>query len=574
MTEAAVPWVDGLTIGSMLRESARRHADRDALVFPGLDHDGRPRTGDEETTASPCYRLTFRQLDEEVDRVARGLLALGIEPGDKVAVWATNWPGWVLLQFATARIGAVLVTVNPAYRSSELSYVLKQSDTTALFLIDRFRRSDYFALLAEAVPDLATSTPGESRSADYPRLKHVVSMNTARADGIENWNQFLERGKAVSPALLAAREAELQPDESINIQYTSGTTGFPKGATLTHRNILLNAYYIGDCQQISAEDRICVPVPFYHCFGCVLGVLCAAVYGAALIVPAEYFDAEATLNAIESERATSIYGVPTMFIALLEHPTFAGRDLSSLRTGIMAGSPCPIEIMRRVVDELGAREVTIAYGLTEASPVITQTRTDDPLELRVQTVGRPIPGIEVRIVDPATGNVLGDNEQGELCVRGHVVMQGYYNMPEQTAATIDSEGWLHSGDLAVRMPNGYYRITGRIKEMICRAGENVYPREIEEFLYTHPAVEDVAVVGIPDKKYVEEVVAWIRLKDGATATEDEIRQFCTDKLAHFKVPRHIRFVDQFPQTVTGKIQKFRIREIMIDELALDESETA
>jgi len=574
MTQAAVPWVEGQTIGSMLRESARQHPDRDGLVFPALDRDGQPRATDEQAASNPCYRLTFRQLDEEVDRVARGLLALGIEAGDKVAVWATNWPEWVLLQFATARIGSVLVTVNPAYRSSELSYVLKQSDTTALFLIDRFRRSDYFALLAEAVPGLATSKSGDSHSADYPRLKHVVSMTTAQADGIETWEAFLERGKAVDPAMLAARESELDPGESINIQYTSGTTGFPKGATLTHRNILLNAYYIGDCQQISADDRICVPVPFYHCFGCVLGVLCAAVYGAALIVPAEHFDAQATLDAIESERATSIYGVPTMFIALLEHPTFAGRDLSSLRTGIMAGSPCPIEIMRRVVDDLGARDVTIAYGLTEASPVITQTRTDDPLELRVQTVGRPIPGIDVRIVDPATGKVLGDEEQGELCVRGHVVMQGYYNMPEQTAATIDPAGWLHSGDLAVRMPNGYYRITGRIKEMICRGGENIYPREIEEFLYTHPAVEDVAVVGIPDEKYVEEVAAWIKLKEGASATEDEIRQFCIDKLAHYKVPRHVRFVEEFPQTVTGKIQKFRIREIMIDELGLNESETA
>ncbi|MGH7127395.1 MAG: AMP-binding protein, partial [Planctomycetaceae bacterium] len=358
------------------------------------------------------------------------------------------------------------------------------------------------------------------------------------------------------------------------IQYTSGTTGFPKGAMLTHRNLLLNAYHIGDCQKITHEDRICVPVPFYHCFGCVLGVLCCAVYGAAMVVPAEYFDPEQTLDAIETERATSLYGVPTMFIAQLEHPSYRGRDLSSLRTGIMAGSPCPIELMKRVVGDMGAEEITIAYGLTEASPVITQTRTDDPIELRVKTVGRPIPDIEVKIVDPATGETLGDNQQGELCTRGHVVMRGYYNNPEATAAAIDDEGWLHSGDLALRMPNGYYRITGRIKDMICRGGENVYPREIEEFLYTHPAVQDVAIVGVPDPKFVEDIAAWIRLKEGATATEDEIRRYCKAKLAHFKVPKYVRFVTEFPQTVTGKIQKFRIREIMVEELGLQQEETA
>ncbi|MCA9071559.1 MAG: AMP-binding protein, partial [Planctomycetaceae bacterium] len=359
-----------------------------------------------------------------------------------------------------------------------------------------------------------------------------------------------------------------------NIQYTSGTTGFPKGAMLAHRNLLLNAFYIGDCQRLSEQDRICVPVPFYHCFGCVLGVLAAAVYGSAMIVPAEHFDPLATLNAIEQERATAIYGVPTMFIAQLEHPTFAGRNLTSLRTGIMAGSPCPIEVMKRVVSDMGAEEITIAYGQTEASPVITQTRTQDPLELRVQTVGRPIPGIEVKLVDPSSGETLGDNQQGELCTRGHVKMLGYYNNPEGTSTAIDGEGWLHTGDLAVRQPDGYYRITGRIKDMICRAGENIYPREIEEFLYTHPAVQDVAIVGVPDPKFVEEVAAWIRLHENCQATEEEIKAYCKEHLAHYKVPRYVRFVEEFPQTVTGKVQKYRIREQMIQDLGLKESETA
>jgi len=575
MADSSAPWVDGLTIGESLRQTAARHPDHDALVFPGLNGEGEPLPADaspEERRA--CFRLSYRQLDEAVDQVARALMAIGIEKGSHVACWATNWPRWILLQYATARIGAVMVMINPAYRTSELAYVLKQSDSRALFLVDAFRTSNYFGMLAEAVPELAGSSPGALRAAEFPELRHVVSMKNTQAAGMWPWANFLRKGESVSQEELARRERSLKATDPINIQYTSGTTGFPKGAMLTHRNLLLNAYYVGDCQHITPDDRICVPVPFYHCFGCVLGVLCCGVNGAAIIVPAEYFQPEATLTAIESERATSIYGVPTMFIAQLEHPSFASRNLKSLRTGIMAGSPCPIEVMNRVATDMGASEVTIAYGLTEASPVITQTRTEDPLELRVKTVGRPIPNIEVKLVNPANGATLGDNEQGELCTRGHVVMLGYYKMPEATAAAIDSEGWLHSGDLALRQPNGYYRITGRIKEMICRGGENIYPREIEEFLYTHPAVESVAVVGVPDPKYVEDVAAWIKLKAGASATEEDIRAFCKKSLAHFKVPRYIRFVNEFPQTVTGKIQKFRIRELMIDELGLKQAETA
>ncbi len=554
------PWVDGLTIGQVLEQTAERRGDADCLVFPAAH-----------------VRMSFRKFRDEVRRAARGLLALGIGPGDHVAIWATNVPEWVILQFATAEIGAVLVTVNPAYRPFELKYVLEQSDAVALFLVRSFKTSNYFEMLAQVCPELATAEPGKLSCEHYPMLRSVVAIDDQPLPGAMSWNEMLDRGESVDDAELDIAAATLLPDQKINIQYTSGTTGFPKAATLSHRNLLLNAFYIGECQRMTADDRICIPVPFYHCFGCVLGTLCAAVYGAAMIVPAESFNATATLNAIEKERATAIYGVPTMFIAQLEDETLEGRDLSSLRTGIMAGSPCPIEVMRKVIDKLGAREVTIAYGQTEASPVVTQTRTDDPLELRVETVGRPIPGVEAKIIDPETGRELGDSQQGEFCSRGHVVMIGYYKDEEATRRAIDEDGWLHSGDLAVRLPNGYYKITGRIKDMVIRGGENLYPREIEEFLFQHEAVEQAAVVGVPDPKYGEELCAWIRLKAGFEPSDelaDEIRELCRANLAHFKVPRYIRFVDQYPQTVTGKIQKFKIREAMIEELGLEEPETA
>jgi len=548
------PWVDGLTIGRVLRETARIRPDRPALAFRQFD-----------------YRRTYAEFDREVDATAKALIGLGIRKGEHIALWATNWPQWVLLQFATARIGAVLVNINPAYRSHELAYVVKQSDAVALFLIDKFRSSDYFVIVREVIPELAEASSNGLVSKTFPQLRHVVSLTGQPVAGMQCWTDFLGLGRAVSDEVLAAREIELSPNDPINIQYTSGTTGFPKGATLTHRNILLNAYYVGDCQKLTEQDGICINVPFYHCFGCVMGTLCAAVYGATMVVPYEYFKPEESLAAIEADRPSAVYGVPTMFIAMLDHPTRAGRDLSSLRTGIMAGSPCPLEVMQRVVAEMGARDVTIAYGLTEASPVITQTRADDPIELRVKTVGRPLPGFEVRLIDPCTGRLLGDDEQGELCARGHGVMLGYYNMPAQTASAIDADGWLHTGDLASRMPNGYYRITGRIKDMVIRGGENIYPREIEEFLYTHPAVQDVSVVGVPDPKYIEELAAWIRLKPGQTADEELIRAYCRGNLAHYKVPKYIRFVSDFPQTVTGKIQKFKIREAMIEELGLDKA---
>jgi len=552
-TEGQTPWVEGLTIGQVLRETARRFPNSDAFVFTYLQR-----------------RSTWAELDQQVDTVARALLALGMRRGDKFGVWATNVPEWVVLQFATARIGVVLVTINPSYRTSELSYALKQSEVRGLAQIDRFKSSDYVAMLKEASPGIADDPPASILSRTFPHLRAVVSLRGECQPWMMSWEELWERAEEVSPERLRAVEETLRPEDPINIQYTSGTTGEPKGATLSHRNILLNGYYAGWNQELDHHDRICLPVPLYHCFGCVLGTLCSLVHGAAMIFPSESFDAAKTLAAIEQERATALYGVPTMFITLLEHENFSKHDLSSLRTGIMAGSPCPIELMKRVTGEMGAEKITIGYGQTEASPLITQTRADDEIELRVGTVGHTLPGFEAKIVDPETGVTLGDNQQGEFCGRGHGVMIGYYNMPEKTAEAIDDEGWLHTGDLALRMPNGYYRITGRLKDMIIRGGENIYPREIEERLYQHPAVEDVQVVGVPSRKYGEEVLAWVKLRSGCTTTEEELCEFCREELARFKVPRYWKFVESFPTTVTGKIQKFKIRELAIEELGLQD----
>lgn len=556
-TETQRPWVDGLTIPQALAHTVANYGDQDALVFPQLG-----------------LRWTYGEFARRVELAARGLISLDIRKGDHVAIWATNVPEWVVLQFATAQIGAVLVTINPAYRPFELKYVLEQSDAKALVLSPRFKTSDYYAMLAEVCPEMATAKPGLLDSACFPKLRWIVAIDQSAPSGAITFEEMARRGESVDLSQLTAARDQLSCEDPINIQYTSGTTGFPKAATLSHRNLLLNVYYSGQCLRLTEADRMCIPVPFYHCFGCVLGTLMASVYGAAMVIPAESFHPTATLDSIERERATCLYGVPTMFIAQLQDASFEGRDLSSLRTGIMAGSPCPIEVMRQVVNRMGATEITIGYGQTEASPIITQTRFDDPIKLRVETVGRPLPGIEVKTVDPVTGVTMGDNQQGELCTRGHVVMIGYYNNPAATAAAIDSEGWLHTGDLAVRLPNGYYRITGRIKDMVIRGGENIYPREIEEFLFTHDAIEQAAVVGVPDNKFGEELCAWIKLKSGATLTSDEVKTFCKSNLAHYKVPRYIKFVESFPQTVTGKIQKFKIREVMCAELGLCEQETA
>jgi len=553
MAERTIPWVEGKTIGGVLRETAARFPDHDALVFPELS-----------------FRLTWSAFDAAVDQLARGLLSLGLHQGDHFGIWATNWPEWVLLQFATARIGVVLVTINPAYRSEELAYALAQSEVVGLVLLEQFKTSHFIDMLEQVCPEVRTCPPGQLSCSDFPHLKWVIGLRARSHPGMLAWQELVDRGTQTSTVDLAAAEAALRPEDPINLQYTSGTTGFPKGAMLTHRNLLLNAFYAAEFQRLSESDRMCLPVPLYHCFGCVLGSTCSVVTGAAMVFPHECFHPAATLAAIESERCTVIYGVPTMFIAQLEHPTFAERDTRSLRTGIMAGSPCPVELMKRVVSDLGAREITIGYGQTEASPLITQTRTDDPLEKRVGTVGRAFPEIEVKIIDPESGRTLPDGQSGELCCRGHNVMLGYFKMPDRTAQAIDAEGWLHTGDMALRQPDGFFRITGRFKDLIIRGGENIAPREIEELLYRHPKVEDVQVIGVPDRKFGEEVAAWIKLRTGETATESEIREFCQQHLAHFKIPRYVKFVDSFPTTVTGKIQKFKMREQAIVDLGLQD----
>ena len=549
--EPSPPWVEGRTIGQVLRETARSHSQRDAFVF-----------------CSPLVRMTWGEFDAAVDRIGRALLALGFVPGDHFGVWATNVPAWVLLQFATARIGVVLVNINPAYRAGELQYALRQSDVRGLALVDAFKTSNYFEMLSESCPELAGAAPGELLSEAFPKLKCVVSLRGDAPPGMLSWEEFLDRSDEVPQQRLDEVAAGLSPHDPINMQYTSGTTGRPKGAMLSHRNILLNAFYAGENQRFDHTDRVCLPVPLYHCFGCVLGSLCCVVHGSAMVFPAEGFQPGATLAAIEHERCTALYGVPTMFIAQLEHEDYSRRDLSSLRTGIMSGSPCPIEIMKRVTQEMGARELTTGYGQTEASPLITQCHTDDPIELRVGTVGRPLPGVEAKIVDTETGKDLDDGQQGEFCTRGHGVMVGYYQMPEKTAEVIDADGWLHTGDLAKREPNGYYRITGRLRDLIIRGGENIYPREVEEFLYTHTSVLDVQVIGVPSERYGEEVMAWVKVRPGHTVTDKDLVAFCRGRIAAFKIPRFWKFVGEFPTTVTGKVQKFRLREAAVAELGL------
>ncbi len=545
------------TIGDVLDRQADRYADLDALV--------NTETGE---------RYTYREFQAEVERLGRGLMAVGIRKGDHVAIWATNYTEWVLTQFATAKIGAVLVNVNPAYRTHELAYLLEQSEANALVLIGQFRNSDYVAMVNEQVPELKDCAPGELRSARFPYLRNVIFIpphdgsEPTTPDGMWRWDDVLRRADAVTEQELRHRQSQCDPNDPINIQYTSGTTGNPKGAMLTHDNIVTNALHTGDAMELTEADRLCIPVPFYHCFGCVLGILACVTHGSAMIVPSQYFDPFKTLQAVEQERCTALHGVPTMFIAQLGHPEFETFDLSSLRTGIMAGSPCPIEVMRQVIDRMGAHSITIAYGLTEASPVITQTLADDDIERRVSTVGKALPAVEVRLIDPEDGREVGPGEPGELQTRSSMVMLGYYNMPGATAEAIDADGWLHTGDLATVDEFGYYKITGRLKDMIIRGGENIYPREIEEFLYTHPKVADVQVIGVPDERYGEEVMAWVLPRPDTSIDPEEIREFCRGRIAHYKVPRYVRLTDEFPMTVTGKIQKFRMREMAVAELGL------
>ncbi len=517
------------TINQMLAETVARCPEREALV---VRHQN--------------VRLTYRELAGQVERTARGLVGLGLKPGDRVGIWATNCVEWILLQLACARAGLVLVNVNPAYRSHELGFALRKSRMRAIFLREKDARADYRQILEQSC-----------RGQSFP-LEHVMLL------GQESWERMLAKGRDCLPCPAA-------PHDVVNIQYTSGTTGAPKGVLLTHRNLLNNAWLIGRSLKLTERDRICVPVPLYHCFGCVIGSLVAVVNGATLILPSAQFDALAALEAVHAEHATAIYGVPTMFIAELEHPEFDRFDYTSLRTGIMAGAPCPIEVMKRVVDQMYCREMTVAYGQTETSPGITMSSVDDSLELRVSTVGRALPNTEVKIVSPASGEMVPVGEQGELCTRGYLVMKGYDEEPDATRRAIDAEGWLHTGDLATMRPDGYFRITGRAREMIIRGGENIYPRELEEFLYTHPKIAEVQVVGLPDAKLGETVLAWIRLRGGETATEEEIREFCRGRIAHFKIPQYIRLVDSFPMTVTGKVQKFRIREQEIRERGLEQA---
>jgi fatty-acyl-CoA synthase len=546
--------VEGLTVGGLLDLVAERRPDEDALVYPDRD-----------------LRYTYRQFKGIVEECARALMALGLEKGGHVAVWGQNVPEWVILQFATGKIGAVLVTVNPAYRASELKYVLDQSDSAALFLTEGVKGADFIEILEQSVPELAGATEGGLSVDGLPYLKHVVLMGADAPEGLPiiSFDEFLERGQEVSPEELRERQDALGADEVINMQYTSGTTGFPKGVQLTHANIVKNAFYIGECMKLGPEDRVCIPVPFFHCFGCVLGTLNTVTHEGTM-VPVETFDAEQVLQAVHQERCTAVLGVPTMFIAELEHPDFEEYDTSNLRTGIMAGSPCPMEVMKQVVDVMGASEITIAYGQTESSPVITQTRTDDPLELRVSTVGRALPEVEVRIVNVETGEDCAPGEQGELWTRGYLVMKGYYKMEDRTAEVIDEDGWLHTGDLAVMDENGYVRITGRAKDMIIRGGENVYPREIEEFLYTHPDVSDVQVYGVPDEKYGEQVAAAVKKRPDSDLTEEDVKAYCRENIARYKVPYYVDFVEDYPMTASGKIQKYKLREAAVERYGLQE----
>ncbi len=521
----------GDTIGENLDRTVSRFPDRPALV-----------------DVPAGRRWTYAELAADVDALALGLLAAGVSVGDRVGIWAPNCAEWALTQYATAKVGAILVNINPAYRTSELEFVLNQSGARVLVAAQRLKTSDYAAMIDEVRPRCAA-------------LEQVVLLGTGE------WDALLETGRRADPAALTA--IELSADDPINIQYTSGTTGFPKGATLSHHNILNNGYFVGELCHYTHEDKICIPVPFYHCFGMVMGNLAATSHGAAMVIPAPSFDPVATLEAVQAERCTSLYGVPTMFIAELAVPDFDRFDLSSLRTGIMAGSPCPVEVMKQVIDRMGMSEVSICYGMTETSPVSTQTRVDDSIERRVATVGRVGPHIEVKVIDPATGRAVPRGTPGELCTRGYSVMLGYWRQPDKTAEVIDAARWMHTGDLAVMDDDGYLSITGRIKDMVIRGGENIYPREVEEFLYTHPDILDAQVIGVPDAKYGEELMAWVRMRPGATPlTAEALREFCLGKLAHYKIPRYVYITDEFPMTVTGKVRKVEMRERSTEILSL------
>ncbi len=543
----------GKTIGEMFKEIAHKYPDNDAVISI---HQNR--------------RYTYRQLEQEVDRTAKGFIALGLKKGDRLAIWATNIAEWIITQFATAKVGIILVNINPAYRTHELEYALRQSETQAILLMDRFKTSDYVNMFYEVCPEAKTSKPGQIHSEKLPFLRTAILIRGEKQPGMYSWEEILKLGDEIDDDAILEIEDSLDFDDPVNIQYTSGTTGFPKGVVLTHHNLVNNGYFIGECMDFTDKDRLCIPVPFYHCFGMVLSNLACMTHGATMVLPAEYFDPVSTMVAVEKERCTALHGVPTMFVAELEHPDFKKFDFSSLRTGIMAGSPCPIEFMKKVNTLMNMREVVITYGQTEASPGITMSSTDDSIDQRVSTVGRPMPHTEMKIVDPKTGKMVPRGDTGEICARGYMIMRCDYNNPVATDQAVDKEGWLHTGDLGTLDSEDYCKITGRLKDMVIRGGENIYPREVEEFLYTHPAISDVQVIGVPDMKYGEELMAWIKLKEGQKATPEEIKAFCKGKIAHYKIPRYIKFVDGFPMTVTGKIQKYKMREESIKELGLEE----
>jgi len=540
--------VGKITIGGLVDEMASRFPANDALIY----HEQGIRYSYEE----------FRQV---CNRAAKGFMKLGLNKGDKISIWANNVPQWVISQFSTGKMGAVLVTVNTNYRAFELEYLLKQSDSNTLMLIEGIVGKEYLDIVYELLPELKECKPGELKSPKLPLLKNVVFLGKEKHPGMFTWDDVMAMAEGVSDNDLKVRQDSMDPYDVINMQYTSGTTGFPKGVMLTHTNLIGNAISLSECMNFSEKDRLCIPVPFFHCFGCVLGTLTCVVSGAAM-VPVVAFKAQKVLETIEKEKCTGIHGVPTMFIAELEEMAKKQYDTSSLRTGIMAGAPCPIEVMKAVVNKMGASEICITYGQTEASPGITMTRTVDPIELRVSTVGKALPNVEVKIVDPATGETVEPGVQGELCTRGYHVMKGYYNMPEATASAIDKDGWLHTGDLAVMDDKGYCKITGRLKDMIIRGGENIYPREIEEFLYTNTKVKDIQVVGVPSAKYGEEVAAFIQLKEGETATEEEIKMYCEERISRHKIPAFVFFVDQYPTTASGKIQKYKLRDLATKSL--------
>lgn len=552
------------TIGGVFDEIASRFGNNEALV-----------------SKHQKQRLTYGQLREEVNELAVALLGFGVDKGDRVGIWSPNNTEWILTQFATAKIGAILVNINPAYRISELEYALNQSGISLLITAKQFKTSDYHWMISELAPEIRKlpkiGVDAEIKAARVPVLRRILTIGDSTEPSPSSmlpWERFLEIGTMNSSETeLKKREETLEASDPINIQYTSGTTGFPKGATLTHYGILNNGFYAGEGMKFTNRDRLCIPVPFYHCFGMVLGNLACATHGATMVLPSDAFSVETVLQTIEDEKCTALHGVPTMFIAELEHPDFKRFNLSSLRTGIMAGSPCPIEVMNRVISDMGMKEVTICYGMTETSPVSFQTLIDDPLELRVSTVGRAHPHVEAKVIDPLSGTMVPRGTSGELCVRGYLVMLKYWNNPDATKGAIDSEGWMHTGDLAMMQENGYVNIVGRTKDMISRGGEKIFPKEVEEFLYTHPKISDVQVIGVPSEKYGEEVMAWVKLKPGVTATEQELADYCRAQIAYFKIPRYFKFTESFPMTVTGKIQKFKMREISVKELGLEKAAT-